>query len=97
MSKAITCINKRFAVKNSGISCLALIFSLSNLRTILPLAASACKKCVQAWVAKCDYSYHDAVFLGRSIRFHGSVLKPSCSESGDMGLILADCSNFLQP
>ena len=47
MSNAITCIDKRFAVKNSGISCLALIFSLSNLRTILPMAASACKKWVK--------------------------------------------------
>ena len=31
MSNAITCIQQKFAFKNSGISCLALIFNLSNL------------------------------------------------------------------
>ena len=36
MYNAIICINQRFAVNNSGISCLALIFNLNNLRmTIL--------------------------------------------------------------
>ena len=35
MSNAIRCINQRFAFKNSGISCLALIFNLSNLRTTI--------------------------------------------------------------
>ena len=32
MSNAIRCIDQRFAFKNSGISCLALIFNLRNLR-----------------------------------------------------------------
>ena len=32
MSNAIRCINQRFAFKNSGISCLALIFNLKNPR-----------------------------------------------------------------
>ena len=37
MSNAIRCIDKGFAVTNSGISCLALIFNLSNSRmTNLP-------------------------------------------------------------
>ena len=36
MSNAIRCIDHRFAFKNSGIACLALIFNLSYLRlTIL--------------------------------------------------------------
>ena len=36
MLNALTCINQRFVLKNSGISCLAMIFNLSNLRmTIL--------------------------------------------------------------
>ena len=35
MSNAIKCIDQRFAFKNSGISCLALIFNLSNLRTTI--------------------------------------------------------------
>ena len=30
----ITCIDKRFAIKNSGISCLASIFNLSKSRLI---------------------------------------------------------------
>ena len=32
MSKVLTCLNIMFAVKMPGISCLALIFNLSNLR-----------------------------------------------------------------
>ena len=35
MSNEMTCIDKRFAVKNSGISCLALILNLSNLSTTI--------------------------------------------------------------
>ena len=35
MSKAIRCINQKFVFKNSGISCLALIFNLSNPRTTI--------------------------------------------------------------
>ena len=35
MSNAIRCIDERFAFKNSGISFLALIFNLSNLRTTI--------------------------------------------------------------
>ena len=32
MSKAIKCVNQRFAVKNSGMSCLTSIFDLINLK-----------------------------------------------------------------
>ena len=33
MSNAVRCIDQRFAFKNSGISCLALIYNLNNPRT----------------------------------------------------------------
>ena len=35
MSNAIRCINQRFAFKNSGIACLALIFNLSYPRSTI--------------------------------------------------------------
>ena len=35
MSNAIRCIEQRFAFKNSGKSCLALLFNLSNLITTI--------------------------------------------------------------
>ena len=35
MSNVIRCINQRVVFKNSGISCLALIFNLSNWRTTI--------------------------------------------------------------
>ena len=35
MSNAIGCLNQRFALKDSGISCLAWIFVLSNQRGII--------------------------------------------------------------
>ena len=51
MSIAIRCIHKLFAFKNSGISCLALIYNLSNLRRTILHA----KKRLQ--VARCNESY----------------------------------------
>ena len=36
-SNAITCIDKRFVVNNTGISCLALIFNLRNPKTTILL------------------------------------------------------------
>ena len=35
MSNAIRCIDQRFVFKNSGISCLALIFNSNNPRTTI--------------------------------------------------------------
>ena len=35
MSNAIRCIDKRFAFKNSGIACLALIYNLSYQRSTI--------------------------------------------------------------
>ena len=38
MLNVIRCINQRFALKNSGILCLALIFDLNNLKTTVVYA-----------------------------------------------------------
>ena len=76
---AITCIDKRFAVKNSGISCLALIFYLSNPRMTILHAENRFK------VAKHPWLY--TVFFCKLIWTHGLVVKVSSKESGDMGLI----------
>ena len=43
MSNTIRCIDHRFAFKNSGIACLALIFNLSYQRSTILQA----KKCLQ--------------------------------------------------
>ena len=83
MWNAIGCINQRFVFKNSGISCLALIFNLKNLRTTILHA----KKLLQ--VAR--------IFFCSLICTHCSLVKVSHSESGDLGLIPAGCWNSLQP
>ena len=49
MSNAITCIDKWFAVKNSGISYMALIFILSNL-TILHAKNSSWLQSITSYV-----------------------------------------------
>ena len=51
MSNAIRCIDQRFAFKNSGISCLTLIFKLKNPSTTVLYAKN------QLQVAKYDESY----------------------------------------
>ena len=81
MSNTIICIGKRFAVKNSGISCLALISNLSNL-TILQARN-------QFLVAKYDGSY--TVIFDRLIQTHGLVVKLSHSQWGNMGSNPAGC------
>ena len=53
MSNAIKYIDQRFAFKNSGISCLALIFNLSNLRTTI----------MQAQLQVARYNKTNTVFL----------------------------------
>ena len=45
MSNAITCINKRFAVKNYGICCLTLIFNLNNLRMTMLQSKTLVQEC----------------------------------------------------
>ena len=45
MSNVMRCINKRFAFKNSGISCLALIFIPSNPRNDNPVLKKAVPGC----------------------------------------------------
>ena len=81
MSNTIICIDKRFAVKNSGISCLALISNLSNL-TILQARN-------QFLVAKYDGSY--TVIFDRLIQTHGLVVKLSHSQWGNTGSNPAGC------
>ena len=71
MSYAISRIDKRFAVKNSGISFLALIFNFSHSRTKILQAKNRFK------VVKHDKSH--SVFLARSIETHGLVVKASSS------------------
>ena len=86
MSNAIRCIDQRFAFKNYGISCFALIFHLNNPRMTVLYAK---KLVAQLQIAKYDESY--TVFFRRSIRTHGLVVQVSCIESGDLGSIPAGC------
>ena len=61
MSNAISCIDERFAFKNSRFSCLALIFNLNNPRMTVLYA-----KKNRLQVTKYDESY--TVFFEQSIR-----------------------------
>ena len=72
MSNAITCIDKRFADNNSSISCLTIIFTLSN-QTLTILHTIFLDK----------YDESNTVFFGGSIRTYGLVIKASPSETGD--------------
>ena len=76
MSNEITCINQRFAVKKSGISCLALIFVLSNLR-----------RTILHYVAGCETLQVIYSFFSKLTRTHGLVVKVSHSLSGCSGSI----------
>ena len=66
MSNAITGINKSFAVNNSALSCLALIFNASNPRTTILQAKNWFK------VAICAMS--DTFFFAGLIQMHGLLL-----------------------
>ena len=77
MSNAITCINKRFAVNNSCIYCMILVFNLSNPRIKILHAKTWFK------VAKYDESY--TVCFCTWIRTQGLMVKASHNELGDMG------------
>ena len=83
MKSMSRCIDQRFVFKNSGISCLALIFNLNNLRMTILHA----KKLLL--VAKHYKQY--TVFFCKLTRNDGLVVKMSCSESGGTGLSLALC------
>ena len=74
MLKVIKCIDQRFVFKNSVISCMALIFNLSNLRTTILHS----KKHLP--VAKHIKSY--AVLFHRLTPAHVLVVKVSCREYG---------------
>ena len=60
MSNAITCVNQRLVVKNPGVSCLALMFTLSNLKMAIHHGKNGFK------VRKYDESY--TVFVYRLIQ-----------------------------
>ena len=76
MSNALMCIYKRFSAKNSGISCLALIFYLSNPRTTIMRMILHAKNRFK--VARYDQLY--TVFF----QTHGLVVKANNSQTGDM-------------
>ena len=89
LSNAITCIDQRFADKDSGISCLALIFNLSNPNRTMLHAKNQFKV-----VIPCE-SY--TVFFTKTIWTHGLVVKANWCESDDMGSIPAEYRNSLLP
>ena len=74
------CINQRFELKNYGISCLALMFNMSNPRTTILHA----KKQLQ--VARGNKLY--TVFFEKSIWTCSSAFKVCSNESSDLGSIL---------
>ena len=81
MPNVIKCIDQRFAFTNSGISCLALIFNLSNQGTTI-------LSCTQKDAKTDDWL---TVFFVQLMPIYGSVFKMSCIELGDMGSILDGC------
>ena len=91
MSNALRCIDQRFAFKNSGSSCLALILNLSNLQmTILHT-----QKEVPGSKIQLHLGIHH--FFSLLIQTHGLVVKVSSRKLGDLGSISAGCWNSLQP
>ena len=79
MSNAIRCIDQRFAFKNSGISCLALIFNLNNPRTTILyakklVAGGETRRVIHRFFHATDTNLCLSVKAGRR-------------ESGDMGSI----------
>ena len=76
MSNAIICIEKRFAVKNSGISCVALMLNLSNLKMKIQHRS---KKLVQG----CEIQWPIYSFLYILIQAYDLVVKASSRNSGD--------------
>ena len=88
MSNAIRCIDQRFALKNSRISCLALIFNLNNRRTtILYTKISVAGGEIRRYTA----------FFEEWIRTYGLAVKVSRMESGDMVSISDECWNSRSP
>ena len=69
MSNAIRCIDQRFAFKNSGILCLALIFNMSNLRTTILHS--------KKWLPVAKHVKLYTIFSCRLTRTYGSVVQAS--------------------
>ena len=72
MPNAIRCINHRFVFKNFGIACLALIFSLSYLRSTILLQFLHPKKRRNK---SSDMTIHIHFFFGQLIWTNGWVVK----------------------
>ena len=87
MSNAIRCINQSFVFKNFGISCLALISNLSNLRTTILHAIK------RMHLAK--HFKWNTVFFTNLTRVYGLALNLSCCELSDTGWIPAYYWNSL--
>ena len=86
MSNAIRCIDQRFAFKNSGISCLALIFNFNNPRTTVLKA----KKSVAATCRRRNATSH--IPFNRAIDTNQwLVVKVGSSVLGDVGSIPEEC------
>ena len=80
-------IEQKFAFKNSGNMCLALIFNLSNLRMTILQQKTSCR----LWNTEKKY----AVFIYRVTWTHSLMDKVSSSECGGSGLIPVWCWNLL--
>ena len=84
----LRCIDQRFAFKNSGVLCLALIFNFNNPRTtILHAKTIGCR----LRIFNTKYNDWSTGFFGHLIRTYCSVVKASHGESGDIGPIPAGC------
>ena len=82
MSNAIRCINHRFAFKNSGIACLALIFYLSYLRSTILHPKKLCETVTVQVICQWLFIY---LFFLSLIRTNGWVVKAGRWQSGGMG------------
>ena len=74
-------LDKRYAIRNSGISCLAVIFNLNRM-TI---------QHTENWFKVAQYDESYIFFPNRLIQTHGIVVKENCSELGNTCSIPAGC------
>ena len=86
------CIEKKFAVKNSGVSCLASILDLSNPN--MKILHCGCTWKIGSRLQ--DMTSHILCFLGWWIQTSGLVAKASCSESGYTALSIIVLLQFRQ-
>ena len=78
-----------FAFKNSGISCLALIFQVQLEQSEHNNPVWQCmQSCMAVYTTPAS---HVPIFFRRLIRTYGFVVKVTCRVSGDLGSIPAGC------